>query len=147
MSIEMGARGGMIAPDDTTFDYMRGRQFAPQGTDFDKKVAEWRKLKTDDGAVFDKELYFKAEDIKPWITYGTNPGMGIGVDGHVPNLNEVPEKEQLSYNKSLAYQRSHRRPQSSSRLCERQTKSRGRTSLDSARLKPSSPPSRSRRIG
>jgi 3-isopropylmalate/(R)-2-methylmalate dehydratase large subunit len=103
MSIEMGARGGMIAPDDTTFDYMRGRQFAPQGTDFDKKVTEWRKLKTDDGAVFDKELYFKAEDIKPWITYGTNPGMGIGVDGHVPNLNEIPEKEQISYNKSLAY--------------------------------------------
>ncbi len=103
MSIEMGARGGMIAPDDVTFDYMRGRQYVPQGVDFDKKIIEWRKLKTDDGAVFDKELHFKAEDIKPWITYGTNPGMGIGIDGHVPNLDEIPEKERISYNKSLAY--------------------------------------------
>ena len=103
MSIEMGARGGLIAPDDVTFDYMKGRKFAPQGADFDQKVAEWRKLTTDEGAIFDQELHYHADNIKPWVTYGTNPGMGIGVDGHVPNLSEIPEKELASYVKSLAY--------------------------------------------
>ncbi|TAF95656.1 MAG: 3-isopropylmalate dehydratase large subunit [Cytophagia bacterium] len=103
MSIEMGARGGLIAPDNVTFEYMRGRKFAPQGQDFDKKVAEWQQLTTDEGAVFDQELYYHADNIKPWITYGTNPGMGIGVDSHVPNLAEIPEKELASYTKSLTY--------------------------------------------
>jgi 3-isopropylmalate/(R)-2-methylmalate dehydratase large subunit len=103
MSIEMGARGGMIAPDEVTFDYMRGRKFAPQGSDFEAKVAEWRELKTDDGATFDQVLRYRAEDIKPWITYGTNPGMGIAVDGQVPTLAQMPESEHVSFKKSLEY--------------------------------------------
>jgi len=103
MSIEMGARCGMIAPDETTFDYMKGRKFAPQGADWDQKLAYWKTLKTDEGAVFDKEIFIKAGDIEPMITYGTNPGMGIGVSGHVPSLNEIEEKEKPSFEKSLAY--------------------------------------------
>lgn len=84
MSIEMGARGGMIAPDETTFEYMKGREFAPKGDAWEKKLAYWKTLKTDNDAVFDKEFYFKAEDIDPMITYGTNPAMGIGITGSVP---------------------------------------------------------------
>ncbi len=103
MSIEMGARGGMIAPDEVTFDYMRGRRFAPQGEDFDRKVEEWKQLKTDEGAHFDVVLTFDAADIKPMITYGTNPGMGIGVTDHVPTLEEIPTTEQPSFQKSLNY--------------------------------------------
>jgi 3-isopropylmalate/(R)-2-methylmalate dehydratase large subunit len=104
MSIEMGARGGMIAPDDVTFEYMRGRRFAPQGKEFDRKVEEWRKLKTDDGAEFDRVLRYRAEDIQPMITYGTNPGMGIAVTDHVPALNELPDPSEVpSFTKSLAY--------------------------------------------
>jgi 3-isopropylmalate/(R)-2-methylmalate dehydratase large subunit len=97
MSIEMGARGGMIAPDNTTFDYVKGRKFAPQGDDFEKKVAYWKTLPTDDGAEFDKEYSFEAEDIEPMITYGTNPGMGIKISETIP-INENP-----SFKKSLAY--------------------------------------------
>ena len=103
MSIEMGARGGLIAPDEVTFAYLRGRQFAPQGEAFEQKVAQWQALKTDEGAVFDAALYFHADDIRPWITYGTNPGMGIGVTDHVPELSEIAEAEQQSYRKSLEY--------------------------------------------
>jgi len=103
MSIEMGARCGMIAPDETTFNYIKGRKFAPQGADWDKKLAFWKTLKSDEGAVFDKEIFIKAEAIEPMITYGTNPGMGIGVSGHVPSLNEIEEKEKPSFEKSLAY--------------------------------------------
>ena len=103
MSIEMGARGGLIAPDDTTFDYIRGRRFAPQGEAFDRAVTKWRDLKTDDGAQFDVELNYKAADIMPMITYGTNPGMGIGIGDHVPNLSDIPAHELASYTKSLAY--------------------------------------------
>ncbi|WP_128547465.1 3-isopropylmalate dehydratase large subunit [Larkinella soli] len=103
MSIEMGARGGLIAPDEVTFDYIRGRRFAPQGEAFEKALEHWRTLKTDEGAQFDLELDFPAEDIAPMITYGTNPGMGIKVSDHVPNLNEIPESELASYTKSLAY--------------------------------------------
>ena len=73
MSIEMGARGGMIAPDETTFEYVKGREFAPKGEAFEKKVSYWKTLPTDDDAVFDKEYYFDAEDIEPMVTYGTNP--------------------------------------------------------------------------
>ncbi|MEM6806274.1 MAG: aconitase family protein, partial [Bacteroidota bacterium] len=76
MSIEMGARGGMIAPDETTFAYVKGKKFAPQGEEFEKACDYWRTLPTDDGAVFDKEYTFQAADIEPMITYGTNPGMG-----------------------------------------------------------------------
>ncbi|WP_038008691.1 3-isopropylmalate dehydratase large subunit [Terrimonas ferruginea] len=103
MSIEMGARCGMIAPDQTTFDYIQGRRFAPQGEDWEKSVAYWQTLFSDEGAAFDTEINIKAEDIEPMITYGTNPGMGIGVGGHIPGLGEVEEKEKPSFEKSLAY--------------------------------------------
>ncbi len=103
MSIEMGARGGLIAPDQTTFDYIRGRRFAPQGDAFEQAVARWSALKTDEGAEFDRELHYDAADIGPMITYGTNPGMGISVSEHVPNLSEIPAHELASYTKSLAY--------------------------------------------
>ena len=84
LSIEMGARGGFIAPDDVTFDYVKGKEYAPKGADWDKAVAYWRTLKSDDDAVFDKELTFDAADIEPRITYGTNPGMGIGITECIP---------------------------------------------------------------
>jgi 3-isopropylmalate/(R)-2-methylmalate dehydratase large subunit len=103
MSIEMGARCGMIAPDDTTFDYIKGRKFAPQGDAWDKALAYWKTLYSDSDAIFDKEIFIKAEDIEPMITYGTNPGMGIGISGHVPELNEIDEKEKVSFEKSLKY--------------------------------------------
>lgn len=103
MSIEMGARGGMIAPDDITFDYMKGRTFAPKGEEWDKAVAYWRTLYSDADAKFDKEIHINAADIEPMITYGTNPGMGIGVTGHIPALSEIEEKEKPSYEKSLHY--------------------------------------------
>jgi 3-isopropylmalate/(R)-2-methylmalate dehydratase large subunit len=103
MSIEMGARCGMIAPDETTFNYIKGRKFAPQGDEWNKALAYWKTLYSDDDAKFDTELNIKAEDIEPMITYGTNPGMGIGVTGHVPSLNEVDVKDKPSYEKSLRY--------------------------------------------
>ncbi|MBS1746425.1 MAG: 3-isopropylmalate dehydratase large subunit [Bacteroidetes bacterium] len=103
MSIEMGARCGMIAPDETTFKYMKGRKFAPQGEAWDKAMAYWKTLHSDEGAMFDKELYIKAEDIEPMITYGTNPGMGIGITGHVPELNEISTEDKPSFVKSLHY--------------------------------------------
>ena len=103
MSIESGARGGLIAPDETTFEYIRGREFAPKGTEFDKAVERWKKLKSDDDAVFDKELTFDASDIEPMITYGTNPGMGTKVKSHVPVLEEIEEASQSSFKKSLEY--------------------------------------------
>ncbi|MBN9382595.1 MAG: 3-isopropylmalate dehydratase large subunit [Chitinophagaceae bacterium] len=84
MSIEMGARGGMIAPDQTTFDYLKDRQFAPTGAEWDKKLSEWQQLSTDPDARFDKEIHIDAAAIEPMITYGTNPGMGISVSGHIP---------------------------------------------------------------
>ncbi|WP_179333538.1 3-isopropylmalate dehydratase large subunit [Winogradskyella costae] len=97
MSIEMGARGGMIAPDETTFEYVKGREFAPKGEAFEKKVAYWKTLPTDDDAKFDKEYSFDAEDIEPMITYGTNPGMGIKIS------ESIPVDENPSFKKSLAY--------------------------------------------
>lgn len=103
MSIEMGARCGMIAPDQTTFNYVKGRKFAPQGADWDKKLAEWQQLYSDQDSVFDKEYHFKAEDIEPMITYGTNPGMGIGVTGHVPELSEISQRDQPAFEKSIQY--------------------------------------------
>jgi 3-isopropylmalate/(R)-2-methylmalate dehydratase large subunit len=78
LSIESGARGGMIAPDETTFNYMKGREFAPEGEEWEKAVEKWKKLKSDENAVFDTEYTYDAADIEPMITYGTNPGMGIG---------------------------------------------------------------------
>lgn len=103
MSIEMGARCGMIAPDETTFTYIKGRKFAPAGDEWDKKLAYWKTLYSDTDAVFDTEITINAADIEPMITYGTNPGMGIGVGGHVPALSEIDEKEKPSFEKSLAY--------------------------------------------
>jgi len=103
MSIEMGARGGLIAPDETTFEYVKGREFAPKGEAWEKALAHWKELKTDPDAVFDKELHFKAEEIQPMITYGTNPGMGAAITGRIPKLEEVPESEQPSFKKALQY--------------------------------------------
>ena len=103
MSIEMGARGGMIAPDETTFGYLKGKRFAPAGQDWDQAVAYWKTLFSDEDALFDQELHIDAGDIEPMITYGTNPGMGIKVTGHVPALSEIEEKEKLSFEKSLNY--------------------------------------------
>ncbi|MET0637073.1 MAG: 3-isopropylmalate dehydratase large subunit [Chitinophagaceae bacterium] len=103
MSIEMGARCGMIAPDEITYEYMKGRKFAPAGENWDKKLAYWKTLYSDNDAQFDAEINIRAEDIEPMITYGTNPGMGIGISGHVPALSEVDDKEKASFEKSLAY--------------------------------------------
>ena len=103
MSIEMGARGGMIAPDETTFSYLKGRQFAPAGEQWDRKLAQWRELYSDEDARFDKEIFIDASTIAPMITYGTNPGMGAAVNSHIPAETEIDEKEKPSYLKSLAY--------------------------------------------
>jgi len=97
MSIEMGARGGMIAPDQTTFDYVQGREFAPKGEAWEEKLTYWKNLPTDEGAEFDTEYEFDAADIAPMITYGTNPGMGIKINGRIPT------EEGASFDKSLAY--------------------------------------------
>ncbi|MEZ4992302.1 MAG: 3-isopropylmalate dehydratase large subunit [Saprospiraceae bacterium] len=101
MSIEMGARGGMIAPDEKTFEYVKGREFAPKGADFDQKKAYWETLFTDEDAVFDTEYHYRAEDIEPMVTYGTNPGMGIKVTGHIPKLEDVDNP--VTFAKSLEY--------------------------------------------
>ena len=84
LTIEMGARGGLVAPDETTFAYLRGREYAPQGEAWERAVAEWRTLRSDEDAVFDKEYFFDAADIEPRITYGTNPGMGMGITERIP---------------------------------------------------------------
>lgn len=103
LSIEMGARGGMIAPDDTTFAYVKGREFAPSGEEWDKSVAYWRTLASDYDAIFDKEVTFRAEDIEPRITFGTNPGMGIGISEPVPASEATDEAGAASYQKALDY--------------------------------------------
>ena len=103
MSIEMGARGGLIAPDETTFEYVKGREFAPKGEAWDKALAYWKTLYSDADAVFDKVLSFDAADIEPMITYGTNPGMGIGVTQKTPATASIEAEEQSSYKKALAY--------------------------------------------
>lgn len=104
MSIEMGARGGLIAPDQTTFDYIKGRKFAPQGEAYNGSVEQWKQLKTDEGASYDKFLVYDAADIAPMITYGTNPGMGIKVTDRIPTVAELKEiSEQTSFKKSLEY--------------------------------------------
>jgi len=95
MSIEMGARGGMIAPDETTFEYIKGREFAPKGEEYNKALSGWKKLYSDGDAVFDKEYSFRAEEIQPMITYGTNPGMGIGITAEIPH--EKGEEKSLQY--------------------------------------------------
>lgn len=103
LSIEMGARGGFVAPDDTTFKYLKDKEFSPKGEEWDKAVAYWRTLKSGDDAIFDKEVSFDATDIEPRITYGTNPGMGIGVSESIPTLDSIEEKGKVSFLKSLDY--------------------------------------------
>ncbi|MBO5314495.1 MAG: 3-isopropylmalate dehydratase large subunit [Prevotella sp.] len=103
LSIEMGARGGFVAPDEVTFQYIKGKEFAPKGEDWDKAVEYWKTLKSGDDAVFDKELNFNASDIEPRITYGTNPGMGIGITENIPSLDSIDEAGRASFVKSLNY--------------------------------------------
>jgi 3-isopropylmalate/(R)-2-methylmalate dehydratase large subunit len=106
MSIEMGARGGMIAPDETTFAFINGKEKAPKGEAWDKALAYWKTLKTDERAAFDKEYNFDAKDIEPMITYGTNPGMGIGITKKIPLAEEVGGGKS-TYEKSLDYMGFH----------------------------------------
>lgn len=107
LSIEMGARGGLIAPDQTTFDYVKGKEFAPKGKRWEEAVTYWKTLKTDEGATFDKEYTFDVSMIKPMITFGTNPGMGMAIDSHIPTLNEIDESSKKSFEKSLEYMGFH----------------------------------------
>lgn len=103
LSIEMGARGGMIAPDETTFAYVEGREFAPKGEEWEKAVAYWRTLPSDPDAEFDREINFDAAYIEPRITFGTNPGMGIGINDPIPAPDPEDEAGKISYEKSLDY--------------------------------------------
>ena len=102
LSIEMGARGGMIAPDEKTFDYIKDREYTPKGAAWDKAMEYWDTLHTDEGAVFDKEIQFNGSDIEPMITYGTNPGMGIGISLGIPTAESL-EGGVATYRKSLEY--------------------------------------------
>ena len=102
MSIEMGARGGMVAPDETTFNYIKGREKAPKGAAWDQALVYWKTLKTDEGVVFDKEYHYDAADIEPMITYGTNPGMGIGISELIPSAEDI-DAGKASFAKSLQY--------------------------------------------
>lgn len=103
LSIEMGARGGMIAPDEVTFEYIKGREYTPKGEEWETALAHWKTLKSDSDAVFDKEIVFRAEDIEPMVTYGTNPGMGMAITRHIPETESIPEAGRTSYIKSLDY--------------------------------------------
>ena len=104
MSIEGGARAGMIAPDDVTIDYVAGREFAPQGAAWDEAVRRWRQLPTDEGATYDKSIILDATELEPMITYGTNPGMGMAITNRVPDPTEVGDANQrASLEKALKY--------------------------------------------
>ncbi|MCF0178520.1 MAG: 3-isopropylmalate dehydratase large subunit [Bacteroidales bacterium] len=103
LSIEMGARGGFVAPDEKTFEYLKGREYAPKGEEWEKAVAYWRTLRSGDDAVFDAELTFDAAEIEPRITYGTNPGMGIGISESIPEIEQIDEAGRASFLKSLDY--------------------------------------------
>ena len=103
LSIEMGARGGFVAPDDTTFAYLKGKEYAPKGEKWEQAVACWRTLKSDEDAVFDKELVFDATDILPRITYGTNPGMGIAITEKIPTCESIAPQARVSFRKALEY--------------------------------------------
>lgn len=106
LSIEMGARGGMIAPDEKTFAYIKGKEYTPKGADWEKAMEYWQTLKTDANAIFDKEISFNGDEIEPMITYGTNPGMGIGISYGIPQANMV-EGGVATYKKSLEYMDFH----------------------------------------
>ena len=103
MSIEMGARGGLIAPDETTFNYLKGRQFSPKGEAWERALQNWSTLNTDADAIFDKEINVRAEDIQPMITYGTNPGMGVGISDKIPAVESMLAADQPSFVKALQY--------------------------------------------
>lgn len=103
LSIEMGSRAGIIAPDEVTFAYLKGREYAPKGEAWDKALAYWKTLRSDDDAVFDREVTYRAEDITPRITYGTNPGAGIAVDGTIPTLEGLSEAERQQLQSQLSY--------------------------------------------
>ncbi len=104
MSIEGGARAGMVAPDDTTFEYLHGREYAPEGAEWDKALARWKALPTDDGASFDKSVTLDAAALEPMITYGTNPGMGMKITGHIPTPESFSDASQkAALEKALAY--------------------------------------------
>ena len=103
LSIEMGSRAGLIAPDEITFAYLKGREYAPKGDDWDRAVEEWKKLHSDDDAVFDKEVTYRAEDIVPRITYGTNPGAGIAIDECIPTLESISEEDRPQFLSMLDY--------------------------------------------
>jgi 3-isopropylmalate/(R)-2-methylmalate dehydratase large subunit len=104
MSIEAGARAGMIAPDEKTFEYLKGREFAPKGADWERVVAEWRKLPSDEGAVYDNSVVLNADELAPMITYGTNPGMGMSIDSTVPSPEDFAENSQRdALRKALQY--------------------------------------------
>lgn len=103
LTIEMGARGGFIAPDEVTFAYLKGREHAPKGEAWEKAVAYWKTLRSGEDAVFDREVTFYAKDIEPMVTYGTNPGMGMGISQHIPSLESVEDSSRASFQKSLGY--------------------------------------------
>ncbi len=103
LSIEMGARGGLVAPDETTFEYIKGREFAPKGKKWDEALAYWKTLITDKDAKFDREVVYDAADIEPMVTYGTNPGMGMGINDVIPSLESIDAASRISYAKSLEY--------------------------------------------
>ena len=107
MSIEMGARGGLIAPDEKTFEYFKDREYAPKGAEWEKALAHWETLKTDDGAAFDKTYLFDAADIEPMITYGTNPGMGMKITDAVPDGKELSGNDKITFDKALQYMGFH----------------------------------------
>ena len=104
MSIEGGARAGLVAPDENTFEYLEGREFSPVGAEWDKAVARWKSLPTDEGAAYDKSVALDASALEPMITYGTNPGMGIRITGRIPNANSFPDASQKSaFEKAMTY--------------------------------------------
>ena len=103
MSIECGARGGMIAPDQTTFDYVKGKENAPSGVDLDKAIASWKELYTEEDATFDKEYHFEAKNIAPQITYGTNPGMGLAITDSIPSGENLTGADKIGFEKALDY--------------------------------------------
>jgi 3-isopropylmalate/(R)-2-methylmalate dehydratase large subunit len=104
MSIEGGARAGMIAPDDTTFEYVHGREFSPKGEEWDKAVSRWRALPSDEGAVYDKSIVLDAAAIEPMITYGTNPGMGMRITDRVPTTDSFADPSQkAAFEKAMTY--------------------------------------------
>ena len=104
MSIEAGARAGLIAPDETTFNYIKGRPHAPQGADWDAAIAYWKTLKTDDDATFDKEIYLNADELSPFVTWGTNPGQGIPLNSEVPNPDSFSDhEERTAAERALVY--------------------------------------------